>query len=111
MTACGKSLSNMKYSNEKSVYIQDDIMLDIERANYIYKSYSAFISILAKEFANNKSKETSDLLEKYRTNYQNAYIRFNVYINAIIENEFHRMITDIHYDIDFIERKIVFKWN
>lgn len=101
----------MKYNNEKIVYIKDNIMLNIERANYIYKSYSAFISILAKEFANNKSKETEDLIEKYRIMYQNAYIEFNVYINAIIDDNLGSMSDNIQYNIDFAERKIVFKWN
>lgn len=101
----------MKYNNEKIVYIKDNIMLNIERANYIYKSYSAFISILSKEFANNKSKETEDLIEKYRIMYQNAYIEFNVYINAIIDDNLGSMPDNIQYNIDFAERKIVFKWN
>lgn len=86
-------------------------MLDIERANYICKSYSAFISILAREFANSKSKELEDLLEKYRIMYQNAYIKFNMYINTIIENEFGKTIQNMYYDINFIERKITFRWN
>lgn len=101
----------MKYKNEKIVYIPDDIMLNIERSHYIYKSYSAFISLLAKEFINHQSKETEDLIEKYRTMYQNAYIEFNMYIDTIINDEFGKMIDNMQYAIDFNERKIMFRWN
>ena len=89
----------MKYKNEKIIYIPGDIMLNIERSHYIYKSYSAFISILTKEFIDHKSKETEDLIEKYRTMYQNAYIEFNVYINAIITAP---IIPAIEPSIDFL---------
>lgn len=107
----GRSLNNMKCKNEKIVYIPGDIMINIERSYYIYKSYSAFISILTKEFIDHKSKETEDLIEKYRTMYQNAYIEFNMYIDTIINDEFGKMIDNMQYAIDFNERKIIFRWN
>ena len=101
----------MQFKNIKTHYLDIETNQYIERLYYICQSYKSFLSILARSFSDNKSKETSDMIEKYRLEYQNYDIEFNMAINTLITTILNEIPVGIQYSFDFDKREVVLKWN
>lgn len=98
------------YSNHKVISIDPDISIFLERMHYILNSYESFISILAREFAENKSKETSDMLKYFSDKYQNAYIQYKLSIDTLIQNQIGYMPEEVKYKFDFKKNEVTLEW-
>lgn len=101
----------MPFKNKRVEKIEYDLIIDIERKWYIYNSYRAFISVLAREFSVTKSAETCDMIEKYRSDFQAAFIEFKVTVNTLIHSLLGYIPDNVHYDFLFDDREVVLEWD
>lgn len=97
--------------NKKQFDLNNEIANKIERENYIYLSYKSFLSILAREFAESKSTETADMIEKYRIEYQNHYINLSIYIKELTISLLGYLPEKYKYNFDFNNLKVEFIWD
>lgn len=95
---------------KKKVNIDKEQSITIERLHYIMMSYKNIICVLAREFAENKSTETAAMIDKYRVDYQNAYIEFMVNVNTLIASIIGKVPSSIEYEFDFDNNEVELSW-
>ena len=97
--------------NSQTLQLTREESTKIERLHYICESYKNFISILAREYSETKSHELELMIDKYRIQYQNYNIEFNVNVRQLLNNQFNNKIpSTLHYNFLFDESKVELTW-
>lgn len=100
----------MKAQNRKVFSLSEEEILSIERLNYIFQSYSAFISILAREYSNSPSESLSEMIDEYRQLCQKSWIELSVRQNALFKALFETVPQNMEFNFDFNRMEVTCSW-
>lgn len=99
-----------KCENIKTASITPEESMMVERSFYICDSYERFLSVLVREFANNPSDKTANMIEHYRVLYQNELVALKTKQNAIITSIVGKLYPDMSFEFDFSRYEVTIKW-
>lgn len=100
----------LKNENIKTASITPEESMMIERSFYICDSYERFLSVLVREFTNNPSDKTKEMIEHYRILYQNELVALKTKQNAIIASIVGKLYPDMSFEFDFSRYEVTIKW-
>lgn len=100
----------MEKANKKKFQLTAQESLEIERLNYICKSYQSFISILARAYSEAPSEQLKAMIEEHRKLYQTSYIEFTLAKNELFASLIGFVPPDMHYEFDFDGMEVTCTW-
>lgn len=93
------------------IQIKPEVLIYIERLNYICESYTSLLRILTREISTENKITIEPILNKYRKEYQQNYIQLKLAIDKIIYIHFKKIPENVKYHIDFNEGEMLLEFD
>lgn len=93
---------------KKTFELDREIFESIERLFYIEESYKAMLAVMCKSYSEMPSETLQKIIEDYRVEYQNAWVKFTYAKNTLFNNLLGFL--PAQYKFDFYKQEVECEW-